>query len=236
MSDNKDLIRQSLSKPAKTFFADVGELSLDQLIKAISTNTELLQSLPVIKWLFLGNDVRTIIQSSFFIKKYAAFINPFMGEFAGPQADSEAIDNLLASKNGLDQVVEQTLITIDRYQTTQKAEILGLLFIQTFKYQRFTADEYKSLLFSIELLHPVNGIPCLVNYYSYKKQYESADNDEAKNKIWADGCRLDYSGLANTGLLRLPIGGAYVGDLGGAYITDMGVKLVDHVIRQLGTV
>ena len=44
---------------------------------------------------------------------------------------------------------------------------------------------------------------------------------------------LDYSPLANTGLLRLPNGGMYLGNYGGAFINELGYRFYELVVSKV---
>jgi hypothetical protein len=56
---------------------------------------------------------------------------------------------------------------------------------------------------------------------------------EEKEEIWMKNSSLDYSPLANTGLLTLPTGGMYAGNYGGAFINTLGSKFYELVVLEL---
>ena len=111
--------------------------------------------------------------------------------------------------------------------------MLGKLFVETFKNGRFTVNEYNSLMFSIELINPFEGFFRLREFYEYKQRMDNAGNDSEKRSIWTEGAKLDYQPLAYSGLLNLPYGGAYAGNLGGAYINERGIKFYEYVVVGL---
>lgn len=228
MTTNKNLISKSLAKPAKEFFADISELGLDEIIEEISKDSDLIKQLPIIKWLLLGKDIRSTFQSAFFIKKYSQFI----GKLSHANISEEDQVNLLkiiSSDSKLKQLIDNTILYLDRYQNELKAQLLGELFIQTFKHQTFTVKEYNSLMFSIELIHPYTGIETLTAFYKYKIEMDSAI-DEHKRKIWEEGCKIDYAPLSTSGLLILPRGASSAGNLGGAFLNDLGKRFYEMVV------
>jgi hypothetical protein len=233
-SDN--LIISSFSKPVKTFFSDIAEIGLDETLQSISDNTEILQKIPIIKWLFIANDAKTLIQSAFFINKYAAFIGQIYQTNIDSPSEDEKLKELLLDTKELTRLTDQSIIAIDRYQTIVKSKLLGELFVQTLKYKQFSLTEYNKLIYSIEYINPYDGIETLKTFYEYKLKYDSAVDEKGKREIWAQYCNVDYSSLANTGLLKLPHGGAYVGDLGGAFITDIGKRFYEKVVLNINIV
>jgi hypothetical protein len=44
---------------------------------------------------------------------------------------------------------------------------------------------------------------------------------------------LDYSPLANTGLLILPDGGMYASNYGGAFIKELGYRFYEFVVSKI---
>ena len=94
-------------------------------------------------------------------------------------------------------------------------------------------DEYNTLIFSIELMHPHLGIECLRQFYFYRLRMEKAIEKKEKDEIWLEGSKLDFSPLTTTCFLRLPGGGAYTGDMGGAYLNDLGQKFFTEVVSKI---
>jgi hypothetical protein len=233
MNEKNNPIIKSLTEPSKTFFRDIAELGLDELLKKIASDMELLQKIPVIKWLFIANDVRNIFQRAFFIKKYANFIGPVNESIQSDFFNEKKLNDLLLNKKDFTKIVEQTILTIDRYQTEIKSKLLGILFVCTFKDHLFSIREYNTLLFSIEFMHPYNGLDCLNEFYKYRNDMETANNESTKNSIWSMGRDIDYSPLANTGFLNLPKGGAFAGDLGGAFLNNLGKKFYELVVNKI---
>jgi hypothetical protein len=74
-STNNDIsIIKFISKPSTDFLKDVTELSIDKIISEIQKDAEILKSLPIVKWIFLGHTIANNIHLGFFLKKYALFI------------------------------------------------------------------------------------------------------------------------------------------------------------------
>jgi hypothetical protein len=59
--------------------------------------------------------------------------------------NDDRLEKIFSDKKLLSKIVDQTIISLDRYQTTQKAKMLGILFVETFKKKNFTVKEYDTL-------------------------------------------------------------------------------------------
>lgn len=226
-------IAQSLLPTARVIFTDISEISLDEAIQRIQDHSELIKKIPVIKWILVGNDVRSVIQKAFFIKKYGSFIGQISAGYGNSAKDIKNLEDVLSSEKKISQLLDCTILAIDRFQTQSKAKLLGELFVQTFKFNNFSIDEYNKLIFSIENMNSFDGIKVLYDFYKYKIEITEAIDQKEKDLIWQRYCNLDYSSLANTGLLILPKGGAYAGDLGGAMINELGYKFYEKVAMNL---
>ncbi|MCJ8350891.1 hypothetical protein [Moritella sp.] len=226
---SRNLISKSLAKPTRELLTDVSELGLDEVIDKVSRESELLKQLPIVKWLFIGNDIRSTFQSAFFIKKYSQFIGK-LSHANMSEDDSEKLLELTLDDGKIEKIVDNTILYLDRYQNELKAQLLGELFIQTFKNRSFTAKEYNSLMFSIELIHPYTGIDTLVEFYEYKERMDAESDDKKKREIWTEGSKIDYAPLSTSGLLKLPVGGSIMGDIGGAYLNDLGRRFYELVV------
>jgi len=202
-NDKYDIIKSSLLGSIKEILTDIADMSLDQLIETIKKEPNLLKDIPIIRWLLIGNDVRTIIQSAFFIKKYANFIGPINEAMKDDFENDAKLVNIFSNKKIFTEIIDQTIISLDRYQTIQKARILSLLFVETFKNNKFSIEEYNTLIFSIEFIHPSIGVKCLKSFYDYKNEMSKEEDKEKKDDIWMKNSSLDYSPLANTGLLMI---------------------------------
>ena len=204
-------------------------MGLDELIGALYHNSEFLKKLPIVKWLFIGNDLRSTIQSAHFIKKYANFIGQISTDKTIAN-DDKKLHSVLSDDQIRGDIVDNTILCLDRFHSAVKAKLLGELFIQTFAHKKFEPREYNSLMFTIELIHPFEGLETLKHFYEYRLEMESEEDDNQKRKIWERGARIPYQTIATTGLLDLPNGGASTGNLGGAYLNDLGKKFYECVV------
>jgi hypothetical protein len=232
-NDKKDIIKSSLSSPIKEFFTDIADMGLDEIIEKISKEQNLLKDIPIIKWFLIANDVRTIIQSAFFIRKYANFIGLINETMKDDLINDDKLLKIFSDKKLSSKIIDQTIISLDRYQTIQKAKILGLLFVETFKRYNFTIKEYNTLIFSIENIHPSLGVECLKSFYDYKCEMNKEKDEKMKDEIWAKNSSLDYSPLATTCLLKLPEGGTYLDNFGGAFINELGYRFYELVVSKM---
>ncbi len=233
MANNENSVIEVIKKPAGKFIEDAAELGVGEIIDCIVKDADTLKSVPFIKWISLGHTIISNVHLSFFIKKYALFIGPIKKEIPDNFWDDEKIDELIGSNKKFTTLIEETVVALDRYQAINKAKILGILFVKTFKEKIFTIDEYNTLIFSIELMHPYRGVECLKQFYSYKMHMDRTTDKKQKDKIWPEGSKLDFSPLSSTCLIQLPRGGAYTGDLGGAYLNDFGQKFYEEVVSKI---
>lgn len=163
--------------------------------------------------------MHSAIQSVSFVKKYAYFIGEISsGELT--ENDAQKLEDILSPPNDIDKIIENSIIFIDRYHNEMKVKLLGKLFVQTFKHNRFTVDEYNSLMFSIEQVHPIESWSCLAlkEFDECQQRLDSFTSENETQEVWSNGAKIDFQPLLMSGLLRLPTGGSYPGDLGGAFI------------------
>jgi hypothetical protein len=111
--------------------------------------------------------------------------------------------------------------------------MLGILYVETFIKNNFTIKEHNTLIFSIESIHPTIGIECLKSYYDYKCEMDMTDDKELKDQICVKNSSLDYSPLATTCLLRLPLGGTFFDNPGGAHINELGYRFYELVASKV---
>ncbi|BDM65710.1 hypothetical protein NFHSH190041_31620 [Shewanella sp. NFH-SH190041] len=229
---NNSLVSKLVSNNAKEFWADISEMSLDNVLETVAKDQELLREIPIIKWICTAIGVKNSIQSAAFMKKFSSFIGQVnLESFTGN--DMALLGQAVDVPSVTDEIIENTMVYIDRYHNEMKAKLLGKLFVETFKFKRFTIREYNSLLFSIEQIHPFEGLETLKEFYDYKIRMDTASSEEDKRSVWTKGAEIDFQSLAMSGLLRLPSGGSYVGDLGGAFINDKGVKFYEFVVKEV---
>ncbi|EGR1126302.1 hypothetical protein EFU41_18640 [Vibrio cholerae] len=234
MSNKKrnSLISMSASSGMKELWSDISEMSLDKVLEYVAKDQDLLREIPIIKWISTSIGIKNSIQSAAFIKKYSNFIGQIhLGSFN--ETDLALLGYAVDVPAVTDEIVENTMIYLDRYHNALKAKLLGKLFVETFKHHQFSVREYNYLLFSIEQVHPFEGLDTLKEFYEYKLRMDGAVTDEEKREIWREGAKIDFQSLAMSGLLKLPSGGSRVGDLGGAYINEKGVKFYEFVVRDI---
>lgn len=234
MSNKKknSLVSRLVLNNTKEVWAEISEMSLDNVLETVAKDQELLKEIPIIKWVCTSISVKNSIQSAAFTKKFSSFIGQVNLE-SFTENDIALLDEAVDVRSVTDEIIENTMIYIDRYHNEMKAKLLGKLFVETFKFNRFTVREYNSLLFSIEQIHPFEGLETLKEFYDYKKRMDTASSDEERRSVWAEGAEIDFQSLAMSGLLNLPSGGAYAGDLGGASINDQGVKFYEFVVKNV---
>lgn len=234
MSNKKKntLVSRLVSNDTKEFWAEISEMSLDNVLETVANDQELLKEIPVIKWVCTAISVKNSIQSAAFMKKFSSFIGQVNLE-RFTENDIALLDEAVDVPSVTDEIIENTMVYIDRYHNEMKAKLLGKLFVETFKFNRFTVREYNFLLFSIEQIHPFEGLETLKEFYDYKKRMDSASSNEERQSVWAEGAEINFQSLAMSGLLNLPSGGAYAGDLGGAFLNDKGVKFYEFVVKNV---
>jgi len=232
-NDNKDIIKSSLSSPIKEIISDIADMGLNEIIDRITKEQHLLKDIPIIKWLVAANDFRNILQSAFFLQKYSNFIGPIDELMIDDFSNYYKLEKIFSDKKVYSKIIDQTIISLDRYQTVLKAKILGILFVETFKNNNFSINEYNTLIFSIENIHPVLGFDCLKSFYDYKNQMNEEKDKKIKDEIWAKNSTLDYSPLATSCLLRLPEGGTYLDNFGGAFINELGYKFYKLIVSKI---
>ena len=235
MERNEELALALLENPATESFQQYADLELSELLERLDLSDPLLKDVPIIKWLVAAYSFTNNVQKYFFFRKYSKFIGPIAREIPKNIWNNKIIE-ITGSNKRLRQLVDETILSLDRYQTTVKAEILGVLFVKTFKERAFTFEEYNTLLFSIDLMHPYKGLDCLKKFYQFKIDSESTSDQEKLNEIRLKRLNQDFSPLATTCLLRLPIGGAYFGSVGGAFINDLGEKFCKEIVLNINDI
>ncbi|MCP4177196.1 MAG: hypothetical protein GY756_05460 [bacterium] len=223
---------KELLTPIKEIITDITEMGVDQIISDIFTEDTIVEKLPIIKWLHLGGKIQSCIQNAHFIKKYSYFIST-INQSITPDDFNNLLENLKKEKNQK-RLIENIVLDIDRFRTNQKAVLLGELFDKTFHENVFTMDEYNRLRYSIDLMHPYDGISCLAKFYQISITLKNfSTEDRGKTPFENERVDLDFSPLTATSLLRLPKGGAVCGSIGGAYINALGRKFYEEVVLSV---
>ena len=229
---NKEIVTM-LKEPVSDFLIEAADMGLAELLQKIISDKSVLENIPYARFIFIAMNIKTNIQTAFFIKKYANFIGQIKSTKTQEYLSDKNLKEILNDKNMIGKIIEQTIIAVDRFQTEQKAKYLGKLFYKTFSEKVFSIEEYNTLLFSIENMHSFLGIKCLKDYYDYRIMHEAEIDDKQRRRIWSDSTHIDFSPLVSTALLKLPNGGAFAGDLGGAYLNDLGKKFYESVVREV---
>jgi len=229
--DGQNPITAALADPVRTVLTDLGEMGLQELVGVIAGDTGVLQKIPVVSWVITGGNAYSALQTAFFIRKYARFIGRIRNA-SDDGWDPKEVEELFGSAKNYRKLIEQTMISLDRYRTELKATFLGELFVQTFRHRLFSIDEYNSLIFSIELIHPHTGLRVLKEFYDCRVAMEAAPSHDERQEIWERSSKIDFSPLVHTGMLTLPTGASVVGNLGGAHLNDLGRRFYQYVVQQ----
>ena len=173
----------------------------------------------------IASNISTILA----IRKFNAFIIPIKNSGIFDKEDyKERIEEICGTKKMLDFVMEQTLFSLDKYETEIKAKWLAKLFVTTFKEKIFTVDEYNAMQFSIGSLNPITSISTLKVYYQCKDNSRKKENFDKELEL--KRINTDFSPLALSGFLHLPNGGTFCDNPGGAFINDLGIRFYENVI------
>ncbi|WP_019276364.1 hypothetical protein [Vibrio coralliilyticus] len=226
---SKKLFPVNLKDETKELITDLSEMGLDKAIETVSIESKWLQDLPIVKWLFIANDAKTSLQTVFFVKKYASFI----GQVKDIAEPNELVNELLEDEKEVDQLIDHSMLYLDRYHTELKAKLLGELFIQTFKFKKFSVSEYNDLMFGIGEIHPYQGMGLLKRFYEYHQETQNIESPEQFRDVNTRGSAIPFYSIANTGLLHLPNGGSRMDDLGGAMLNELGVRFYENVITKI---
>ncbi|WP_028973257.1 hypothetical protein [Spirochaeta cellobiosiphila] len=236
--DEKNKLINSFLNGSKEVLTEYGEMGFDSLIERISSSDSLLQEIPFLKSLYTLNNIRSNIQEAFFVKKYACFIGVINQVISSN--DMEKIKKLLVHNQNMHKLIENTIVQLDRYQSELKAKVLGLLFVKTFDKNIFTIDEYNTLLFSIDNIHPTVGFPLLKKYYDIEMKKQETETNISLLKLNSEEANLDYSSIVQSCLIKIPIAfigggnanGSSPGIPRGGSLNELGIKFCEHIIKE----
>lgn len=231
--ENQNIISQSLQQESKNDLLESSKKPLLDLLKDLLSNPDLLGGLPVVKFLFQLNDIRVTWQNVHFLRKYSCFIGIIEKKFDSGSLDIK-LNEICQDQKIRESIIENTIIELDRYHTTQKAILLGYLFTATFNEKYFTTEEYNNLIFGIDYMHPTQGIDCLQKFYVNAIEMEKCRHSDNKmlEKLSTERARIDFSPLVQTGLITLPIGGSYLDVAGGASLKNLGKRFFEFVVKR----
>ena len=208
---------------------DLSQIDLKAAVLALTGKESILTDIPILKWMISGIKIAYNISTILAIRKFTAFIIPIKNSGIFDKEDyKERIEEICGTKKMLDFVMEQTLFSLDKYETEIKAKWLAKLFVTTFKEKIFTVDEYNAMQFSIGTLNPITSISTLKVYYQCKDNSRKKENFDKELEL--KRVNTDFSPLALSGFLHLPSGGTFCDNPGGAFINDLGIRFYENVI------
>lgn len=210
---------------------DLSQIDLKAAVLALTGKESILTDIPILKWMISGVKIASNISTILDIRKFNAFIIPIKNSGIFDKEDyKERIEEICGTKKMLDFVMEQTLFSLDKYETEIKAKWLAKLFVTTFKEKIFTVDEYNAIQFSIGSLNPITSISTLKVYYQCKDNSRKKENFDKELEL--KRLNTDFSPLVLSGFLHLPSGGTFCGNSGGAFINDLGIRFYENVIIE----
>ena len=225
-----ELIEAINSNLLETVF-DLSQIDLKAAVLALTGKESILTDIPILKWMISGIKIASNISTILAIRKFNAFIIPIKNSGIFDKEDyKERIEEICGTKKMLDFVMEQTLFSLDKYETEIKAKWLAKLFVTTFKEKIFTVDEYNAIQFSIGSLNPITSISTLKVYYQCKDNSRKKENFDKELEL--KRLNTDFSPLLLSGFLHLPSGGTFCGNSGGAFINDLGIRFYENVIIE----
>lgn len=210
---------------------DLSQIDLKEAIASLIDKESILSDIPVLKWIISGGKLLSYISTINSIRKFYAFIMPIKESGIFENEDSkEKLKEICGSEKKLNFVIEQTLFSLDNYDTEIKAKWLAKMFVATFKEKKFSVDEYNAIQFSINYLNPITSISVLKIYYECKEiLYRKEIHDKELDLKRANA---DFSPLVLSGFLDLPKGASVWGSTGGAYINDLGIRFYENIILE----
>ncbi|WP_133011455.1 hypothetical protein [Marinomonas flavescens] len=223
----KGLIAASRESSVKSALGSIAEASLDTVISTMNDN-ELLKDIPIIGSLIAVVKGVSAINNAHTLRKFANFIG-VINELS--ETEAEQLQSHLSNEKNQKKIIEETILYLDRYHNELKAKLLGQLFKATFLTKSFTSDEYNTLLFSIEQIHPYIGIPTLKDYYNLLKRVNAESDPSQKTKIKEESAKINFQPLMSTGLLDLPIGGNNFYK-GSATMNEFGQRFYENVVQK----
>lgn len=210
---------------------DLSQIDLKAALLALTGEDSLLAEIPVLKWMISGVRITSHISAIHSIRKFSSFIKPVKDSTIFENEDCKRkLVEICGSQKKLDFVIEQTLFSLDKYDSEIKAKWLAKLFISTFKDKIFSVEEYNAIQFSINSLNPITSIKTLESYYKYYK--ERINNGNIDEEQEQERLNTDFSSLVLSGFLSLPHGGTYSALAEKVSINDLGVRFYENVIIE----
>ena len=210
---------------------DLSQIDLKAALLTLTGEDSLLAEIPVLKWMVSGIKLTSNISTIHSIRKFSAFIKPVKDSAIFENEDCKRkLVKICGSKRKLNFIIEQTLFSLDKYDSEIKAKWLAKMFVATFKERKFTIDEYNAIQFSISSLNPITSIKTLGIYYKYHK--DRANNGKNDDKQEQERLNTDFSSLVLSGFLSLPHGGTYSALAEKVSINDLGIRFYENVIIE----
>lgn len=224
---SKGLVAASREPSVKSALENIAEATFDSIIPIMS-NSDVLKDIPLIGSAIAVVKGASAINNAHTLRKFANFIG-VINELNDTEA--EQLQAHLSNEKNQKKIIEETILYLDRYHNELKARLLGQLFKETFLRTSFTSDEYNHLLFSIEQIHPYNGITTLKDYYNLSQKINAEADDNKKAKIKEESANINFQPLMSTGLLNLPIGGNNFYK-GSATMNELGQRFYEKVVLK----
>jgi hypothetical protein len=180
-SFKKDLIANSLD-----LGMDYSELFVDELIE-----NEVIKEIPIVKTFVSGIKIFSSIREKFNLKKYLVFLEHFHKGEIEEANYVEFKDRINADKKYHDEILEKTMLIIDRLDEIRKLKILGRIFVK-YVNKEIDWNYFQTLSACLERMN-VKCILILTNY-STRNWMNTVTN---RNNIdMEDQCLMTSSGLA----------------------------------------
>lgn len=214
--------------------ADLSQINMKAAILALTGKESILADIPILRWMISGIKISSNISTILSIRKFNAFIIPIKdsGIFLDKNY-KEKLEEICGSKKKLDFVMEQTLFSLDKYETEIKAKWLAKMFVSTFQEKIFTVEEYNAIQFSIGSLNPITSVSALKLYYQCKDNSSRKENFDKELEL--KRVNGDFSSLVLSGFLYLPRGGTSFDNPGGAFLNNLGIRFYENVILDSET-
>jgi hypothetical protein len=216
-----------LLNPTKELVEAFGEMALDSQIP-----DDLLRDIPVISSCRAVFRLGSGIQQIHFLRKFAAFLSPLQSSPPSDEMKCLFEGELRNDPKKAQKLIEQIVITIDRYQTELKSAHLGRVLVALIE-QRISHEEYNFFVYAIEQIHPAGGFGLLGEFYDFHLKEQMTQDEDELQSLATEKCKLNYSLLSGTGLLDLPSGAMLFGARGGARLNNLGVKYCEEILSRL---
>lgn len=183
LSENfkKELVNNSLD-----LGMDYSEIFVDELI-----DNEVIKEIPIVKTVVSGIKIFSSIREKFNLKKYLVFLEHFHRGEIEEDNYNEFRDKINTDKKYHDEILEKTMLIIDRLDEIRKLKILGRLFVR-YVNKEIDWSYFQTLSACLEKMN----VKCLSILSDYSEK-EWANFESNRNKIdIEDQCLMVSSGIA----------------------------------------